>query len=78
MEANIQSARTVSNFKKLRLLLWKNFLLQWRHKIRTLIEIGLFVLFIFPFIFISKFHDAFIFKNAKYCDPESVSYDSLR
>ncbi|KAJ6645936.1 hypothetical protein Bhyg_01145 [Pseudolycoriella hygida] len=34
-----------SNFSKFRLLMWKNLLLQWRHKLRTLVEILAPVLF---------------------------------
>lgn len=30
---------TTSNFAKFRLLMWKNWLLQWRHKLRTSVEI---------------------------------------
>lgn len=28
-----------SNYRKLRLVLWKNWLLQWRHKVQTVIEL---------------------------------------
>ncbi|KAG4071964.1 hypothetical protein HA402_006125 [Bradysia odoriphaga] len=30
---------TTSNFAKFRLLMWKNWLIQWRHKLRTVVEI---------------------------------------
>lgn len=50
---NIEPKRA-SNFAKLRLLLWKNFLIQFRHYIRTIIEVLLFVYFIAG-LFILKF-----------------------
>ncbi len=31
--------KKTSNFAKFRLLMWKNWLLQWRHKLRTVVEI---------------------------------------
>ncbi|GBP54725.1 hypothetical protein EVAR_42925_1 [Eumeta japonica] len=36
-----QSARTASAFTKFKLLMWKNFLQQWRHKVRTAVEVAL-------------------------------------
>lgn len=34
-----------TNWDKFRLLMWKNFLLQWRHKVQTVVEILIPVLF---------------------------------
>lgn len=36
---------TTSNWNKFRLLMWKNWLLQWRHKVQTIVEILVPVLF---------------------------------
>lgn len=30
---------STSNFSKFRLLMWKNYLLQWRHKVQAVVEI---------------------------------------
>lgn len=43
-----------SNWDKFRLLMWKNALLQWRHKIRTIIEILVPVAFCMMLIYISS------------------------
>lgn len=37
--------KMANNFNKFQLLMWKNFLLQWRHKVQTIIEIMVPVLF---------------------------------
>lgn len=33
------SPAVASNWQKFRLLMWKNWLIQWRHKIQTIIEL---------------------------------------
>lgn len=43
--------RNVNNIKKFYLLMWKNYLLQWRHKIQTLFQILIPVLFIANLVF---------------------------
>lgn len=42
----IRDQKPATNFNKLQLLIWKNFLIQFRHYIRTIIEIVLFAFFI--------------------------------
>lgn len=34
-----QPPSSTSNFSKFRLLMWKNYLLQWRHKVQAVVEI---------------------------------------
>lgn len=43
---NKKNRGNVNNIKKFYLLMWKNYLLQWRHKFQTLIQILIPVLFI--------------------------------
>lgn len=40
-----EERKMASNFDKFRLLMWKNGLLQWRHKVQTIVEIMVPVLF---------------------------------
>lgn len=40
-----ESVRMTTKWDKFRLLMWKNFMLQWRHKLQTVIEILIPVLF---------------------------------
>lgn len=37
--ARVSTTMGATNFRKLRLILWKNWLLQWRHKVQTVIEL---------------------------------------
>lgn len=36
---NMEKIPSTTNWAKFRLLMWKNYLLQWRHKIQTIVEI---------------------------------------
>lgn len=42
----------IDNFGKFRLLMWKNYLLQWRNKSQTLLQILIPVLFLMNLVFI--------------------------
>lgn len=44
--------RLASNWNKFRLLTWKNFTLQWRHKIRTCFEIFVPIIFSILLIYV--------------------------
>lgn len=49
--------RMANNWDKFRLLMWKNSLLQWRHKVQTLVEVLVPVLFSVILIFIRSMVD---------------------
>lgn len=42
--------RMASNFDKFRLLMWKNFLIQYRHRVRTFFECSIFPIFFLPLL----------------------------
>ena len=44
--------KMANNFDKFRLLMWKNFLIQYRHKTRTIFECSVFTIFFFPLLII--------------------------
>lgn len=46
--------RKTTNFDKFRLLMWKNFLIQWRHKVRTFLEISMVFILTAPFWMFEK------------------------
>lgn len=48
----ISKQKAATNIDKLQLLIWKNFLIQFRHYIRTIVEIVLFAFFISSLYFI--------------------------
>ena len=46
----IDGFKMASNFDTFRLLMWKNFLIQYRHKTRTLLECSVFTITFFPLL----------------------------
>lgn len=81
MKTHKKLGRNASNFTKLRLLLWKNFLIQLRNDFR--IEILLFIFFALPLFFIgndrndSKTIDLAT-DEPKYYKPTDVGYNRLQ
>lgn len=63
--------RTPNNFDKFCLLLWKNWLLQWRHKVQTIIEIIVPVSFCMVLVVLRCLVNPENFPNA-------LTYKSLR
>lgn len=61
---------TTSWWNKLTLLLWKNWLLQWRHKIQTVIEILVPVLFSSLLVLMRSLVDPIDY-------PENTTFDPL-
>lgn len=49
---NNDDRRKISTLNKFWLLMWKNYLLQWRHKTQTLLQILIPVLFIANLVFV--------------------------
>lgn len=65
-----------SNYRKLRLVLWKNWMLQWRHKIQTAIELVMPILSILIIIMMrSLINIRVIDENTMY---QPVAIDSLQ
>lgn len=58
-----EDRKMATNFDKFRLLMWKNFLLQYRHKIQTVIEIMVPVLFSVILILIRSIVDPDLYPN---------------
>lgn len=61
-----------NNFDKFCLLLWKNWLLQWRHKIRTIIEIFGPVAFCSVLVIMRYLDVPQMYPNATLYEPESL------
>lgn len=62
-----------SNWEKFRLLTWKNFLLQWRRKLQTIIEILVPVLFSALLVFIRSLVVPEIYPNATVYHPFPIN-----
>lgn len=58
-----EDRKMATNFEKFRLLMWKNFLLQYRHKIQTIIEIMVPVLFSVILVLIRSIVSPDLFPN---------------
>lgn len=68
-----------TNWEKFRLLTWKNFLLQWRRKLQTVIEILVPVLFSALLVFIRSLVVPEIYPNATVYQPFPINnLDPLR
>lgn len=68
-----------TNWEKFRLLTWKNFLLQWRRKLQTVIEILVPVLFSALLVFIRSLVVPEIYPNATVYHPFPINnLDPLR
>lgn len=72
--------QTESDWDKFMLLMWKNYVLQWRHKIRTLFE---FVIPIFLIVLLVQVRGLELFKqitysNMTYKPYEIGSFDIIR
>lgn len=65
--------KSATNLDKFRLLMWKNFLLQYRHKIQTVIEIMVPVLFSVILILIRSIVSPDIFQNNTYYSPFEIN-----
>lgn len=65
--------KMANNFDKFRLLLWKNSLLQWRHKTQTIIEIMVPVMFSVILILIRSIVDPDIYPNATIYKPFEIN-----
>lgn len=62
-----------SSFDKFRLLMWKNYLLQWRHKYQTVIEILVPVLFSVILILIRSIVDPDVYTNSTIYKPFKIN-----
>lgn len=62
--------KTVNNWDKFRLLMWKNFLIQWRHKWRLLFEISIPILLIILLVYIRS-------QSARTIIDEPTKFDSF-
>lgn len=62
-----------SNFDKFRLLMWKNFLLQYRHKIQTFVEIMVPVLFSVILVLIRSIVSPDVFPENTYYKPFDIN-----
>lgn len=65
-----EDRKMATNFDKFRLLMWKNFLLQYRHKIQTVVEIMVPVLFSVILILIRSIVDPDLY-------PKTTNYSSF-
>lgn len=65
-----------SNARKLRLVLWKNWLLQWRHKVQTVIELLLPVISVLIVIMMRALIDIRVIDENTMYHP--VGIDSLQ
>lgn len=71
--------RTANNWDKFRLLMWKNSLLQWRHKVQTVVEILVPVLFSVILIFIRSMVDPDYYSEPTNYEPFEINtIDPLR
>lgn len=61
------------NWDKFRLLMWKNSLLQWRHKIETIVEILVPVAFSVILILIRSIVDPETFPNPTRYEPYAIN-----
>lgn len=66
-------ARIPNNFDKFCLLLWKNCLLQWRHKIQTIIEILVPVLFCTILVVLRCLVNPEVFPDAMTYKPSNIN-----
>lgn len=74
-----QTQPDATNWEKFRLLTWKNFLLQWRRKLQTVIEILVPVLFSALLVFIRSLVIPEIYPNATVYQPFPIdNLDPLR
>lgn len=65
--------KMASNFDKFRLLMWKNFMLQYRHKIQTIAEILVPVLFSVILILIRSIVSPDVFPDPKHFKPFEIN-----
>lgn len=65
--------KMASNFDKFRLLMWKNFLIQYRHPIQTVLEIMVPVLFSVILILIRSIVDPDIYSNKTVYKPFHIN-----
>lgn len=65
--------RMASNLDKFRLLMWKNFLLQYRHKVQTVIEILVPVLFSVILVLIRSIVSPDLYPNKTVYNPFDIS-----
>lgn len=71
--------RTTSTWRKFRLLLWKNWLLQWRHKYELLFEILIPVLFCLVLVLFRSFaHPTDVTTTTYYKPLDLHSLEPLR
>lgn len=65
--------KMASNWDKFRLLMWKNFLLQYRHKIQTIVEIMVPVLFSVILILIRSIVSPDVFPDSVHYKPFEIN-----
>lgn len=72
-------AKPTNNWDKFRLLMWKNFKLQWRHKVQTIVEIAVPVLFNALLVLIRSLVEPEMYPNPTIYTPFNInSLDPLR
>lgn len=71
-DMELRLSRRTSNWDKFRLLMWKNFLLQWRHKTQAIIEILVPVLFSALLVLIRYLVDPTVFDQPTHYKPFGV------
>lgn len=79
MGSNDISSPSTSNFDKFRLLMWKNYLLQWRHKVQMTVEIVVPVLLCGILVMIRSLVNPVEFSEPTYFVPFRINtLDGLR
>lgn len=72
-------AYPTNNWDKFRLLMWKNFKLQWRHKIQMIVEIAVPVLFNALLVLIRSLVEPEVYPNPTHYQPFHINtLDPLR
>lgn len=69
---------SATNWDKFRLLMWKNWLLQWRHKTQTIVQLLVPVVFSALLVLIRGLVDPVVHAEPFYYPQVNISLDILR